>query len=244
MTHEVGVQTEDEPAPPATPPAIIIQHIDVTTQEKEVRHRTGEVEIVVDEFQSVTNVPTDGSMPTKEHIQSRVVTSKTNATTEDNQKIESHFEEEVKPIYVNVTPNDLMDRKDLEPILKQLRSTLPSGFTTPTEEKDTLVYRTNTTYERDYENPSERTVTQTITQEKSAASSASLSRSPLSRSPPSSPRKLGSPTHIPVATVKLGKRSPSGEDVVSPKSKKIAHFNAASPKRTAVTPPKRKFSPR
>ncbi|KAH8253717.1 hypothetical protein KR032_006591 [Drosophila birchii] len=167
VTHEIGIQTDElppcqpEPEPEPEPPIPDrIEIVDVTTQEREIRHRNGEVEIVVDEIQTITVVPNDGSAPTKRQVLIRTDSSNPN----EPQIIETHLNEEIDPDSIEV-PDKALRYSQLEPImtnLADLATTPPSGHASPSEAKDRRVYRTKEQYEQPTEHAGGKQVTKTV----------------------------------------------------------------------------------
>ncbi|KAH8386346.1 hypothetical protein KR200_002001 [Drosophila serrata] len=139
VTHEVSVQTEPEPPCPEPPVPDRIEIIDVTTQEREVRHRNGEVEVLVDEIQTVTVVPNDGSKPTKSQVTSRVVSS----NPDDPQRVQTQYKEEIDPDSI-VVPDKAVRYSVLEPIMTNLNDL-------PTPPSERRLYRTNEKFEKENE---------------------------------------------------------------------------------------------
>ncbi|XP_020800624.1 uncharacterized protein LOC110177973 isoform X1 [Drosophila serrata] len=218
VTHEVSVQTEPEPPCPEPPVPDRIEIIDVTTQEREVRHRNGEVEVLVDEIQTVTVVPNDGSKPTKSQVTSRVVSS----NPDDPQRVQTHFKEEIDPDSI-VVPDKAMRYSVLEPIMTNLKDlpTPPSGYASPSETKDRRVYRTNEQFEKENEYNYGKKVTKTVMDDPEEFRDSKITSS-VTSSPPS--RRQGSKRSPKIS-------SPSNRELLSSKQKKNSNGNYSPSKR-------------
>ncbi|XP_041633102.1 uncharacterized protein [Drosophila kikkawai] len=196
VTHEVSVQTEGDPCKPAD----LIEIVDVTTQEKEVRHRTGEVELTVDEVQTVTVVPGDGSKATRNQVQSHI-SSRDSSKADNSQRVQRQFEQEVDPTSVEV-PTKAMRYSELEPMMENIKdipSVASSGSASPSEVKEHRVYRTNTKFEHDFGINSGKKETKTFLDDThdvkdSKQKSSAGSRTPLNRPAPKRSTKIGPPS--------------------------------------------------
>ncbi|KAH8308958.1 hypothetical protein KR059_004155, partial [Drosophila kikkawai] len=221
VTHEVSVQTEGDPCKPAD----LIEIVDVTTQEKEVRHRTGEVELTVDEVQTVTVVPGDGSKATRNQVQSHI-SSRDSSKVDNSQRVQRQFEQEVDPTSVEV-PTKAMRYSELEPMMENIKdipSVASSGSASPSEVKEHRVYRTNTKFEHDFGINSGKKETKTFLEDThdvkdSKQKSSAGSRTPLNRSAPKRSTKIGPPSSKEGLTTRQRKPNTIDTGIRRPNSK-------------------------
>nr|XP_017018775.2 uncharacterized protein LOC108072223 [Drosophila kikkawai] len=190
VTHEVSVQTEGKPCKPAD----LIGIIDVTTHEKEVRHSSGAVEITVNEVQTVTLVPGDGSKVSKNEVQSHIDSS----NSDNPQRVQRQFKQEVNPDTLEV-PTHPASYPSYIPNVPS------SGSAAPSEFKEQCICRTNETDNHDYERNSEIP----IFLEDSNKVKESKPKSFDAPSPPLKRRRCS-----------FKVRSPTIDDVLSPKKTK------------------------
>ncbi|XP_041565849.1 uncharacterized protein LOC108141633 isoform X2 [Drosophila elegans] len=157
ITHEMGVQTDEmecevtkvQSPKPEEPEILAVTEL--TTEELEVKHRTGKRDIIVKEIQSVTRFPNDGSdavteVETRNNI--KQVSRSGKKLREETQKTKTSRGNSRKE---DVITDRVIRQSELDPIVESFKA--ETGNKPDSSQEEQLIYEKYETFERDFNTP-------------------------------------------------------------------------------------------